>query len=187
MIQQIARTRDIKKLYFYFDKKKFKEPITNDFNEHKKYIERKNKDSEIIIKGKEDKYLNILYIDLLCDYEYNIMAYKSNMRAHFINLLISRGFNVKINNNINEVDKIERQNIIKEIKNDKLDNFEYDENNINYKNRKDILNIPNGKENEYKNFILCDNAFYSALNYRHLQYNIKDLEKEINKKERALI
>jgi hypothetical protein len=169
MIQQIARTRNIKKLRFIFLLKKFNNKYDIEYNELKNNISNRSEQGEKIINKKlNDEYieLNKIYLNLLTDYEYNNYAYKTNMRKHFIILLETRGFNVSYDNKKNILLDKKKEKIIKdEIIDNKLDNFIYDDSNYKQHKIKNMLKIPDGREDDYKYFFINNNCVNNALSY----------------------
>jgi len=189
MVQQVARTRNINKLYFIFLLKKFNKNNDITYDDLQKNISKRNNNAEQIINNnKEYENLNNLYLELYTDYNYNNYAYKSNMRGHFINILVSRGFNVIKDNTDNIlIDKKKKQIIKDEIIDNDLENFIYDETNEQYKDRKQILHIPDGKEEDYKYFFINKYCFYNALAYNNLFKDDIELKNIIDKRKDFLI
>ena len=148
-LQQIARCRNINTLYYLFDKKKFTfsdksyDDIVNDLYKQNvlgcRYFE-----DEV----KTDVY--VVYQDLLNKYMYNNHCYSSNKFAHFRTLLMERGFKIEFNNKFLRVSDKNMKELKKELKADKLDNFDVTQ----YPKIHKLLQVPDEKIDEYKEFYI---------------------------------
>ena len=147
-LQQIARCRNIEKLYFLFTKKDYTENRTT-YEEHKEYLKNINDYSLKEFKMLAPKDIYDLYYKLVCHYDYNELCYNTNKFGHFLNLLIKRGFDydeIRKKTYINVLE--EKEQLIK----DKYNNFDIENNK--YKKINDILNIPADKVNNYKDLFI---------------------------------
>jgi hypothetical protein len=180
-IQQIARCRNIEKLFFIFTNKKYKENYDT-FSDVKEKLKKVNDYSL-----KEFKFLTTqenynLYFELVCIYDYNNDCYNTNKFGHFINLLKLRGFDYKEEREFVSIDKFEIKKIKAGIKKEKLENFDINEN----KNKKinGILKVPEDEIDKYKDFFLNP---YLLMNHfsisKFYKDNDKDLKEELNLKD----
>jgi len=110
MVQQIARCRNIKKLYFLFTKKKYIEDKTT-YNEFKNKLSILNEYGNKEFKMLSTNDIYNIYFKLLCMYEYNNNCYNTNKFGHFINILIDRGFNYTINYSETKINALENKEI----------------------------------------------------------------------------
>lgn len=121
MVQQICRCRNIKKLYYYFNKKQFKDIKYSSFQELKDDILNLNKYGVKNFKLIGNDIIMNQYLEIISKIEYNKEAYKTNKYAHFLRLIIDRGFIV--NSIVKKNIKGQEKDIKKELKEEKLKNF----------------------------------------------------------------
>lgn len=150
MLQQISRTRNITKLYYYFENKYFE------------YCSYENiKDCRFInnnLYKLKEKYhgsygINDIttqrYFDLYCLLDYNNDCYNSNVFLHFLILLEQRGFIIK-----------EKYVAIGKISNNKKDlvkdylNSNFDITSVKARNIVKLLHLPKENMDKYRNLFL---------------------------------
>ena len=126
MVQQLTRCRNIKHLYYYFNKKRYSEPKYNNIEEVRedirnienygiekfKFLARHDKDSQ-------------LYEDLLVKYLYNQDAYETNKSLHFTDMIIKKGFKI-IDNNKYEDFRVNEKQVKAIYMNILMNEFEFD-------------------------------------------------------------
>lgn len=136
-LQQIARCRQINILYYLFDRKKYKHsPLTFDDIQYQTY--QQNILGCRYFKDEVDINQYIVYQDLLNKYQYNDYCYESNKFAHFRSLLIERGFIIDLNNKFLKVSDKKITELKKELKADKIDQFDVNK----YPTIHKILQVP---------------------------------------------
>ena len=121
MVQQITRCRNIKKLFYFFNKKKYTKPRFNNIEDVEQYVESVEKYGLRRFKyfSKNDSYAN-LYKKLLIRHLYDKDCFETNKALHFQNYIRKRGFVIIDNDRIGDYkcnDKIIKkvfQNILNE-------------------------------------------------------------------------
>jgi hypothetical protein len=181
MLQQIARCRNIEKLYFCFLNKSYKEDKTT-FEENKDRLKRQNDYSLKEFKLLASKDIYDLYFDLICDYDYNELCYKTNKFGHFLNLIIQRGFKYNYVKKETKYDVLEQKKDKKELREEKLENFDI---NINrYKKINEILKVPIDEVDDYKEYFIDSylllNHFYIT---KFVKYTDRAIKDELNNKD----
>jgi len=151
-LQQIARCRNITKLWYSFTRKTFK-PNDDTLESVKERIVEENTAGCGFFKMVCPEKMNEEYLTLLTMYEYNNTAYATNKFAHFIKLLDERGFN-RVNKQYQK-SKHNLREILKEFKQYKIDTF--DKNHSYIKKLNEILKIPDEEIDNYKELFLSRN------------------------------
>ncbi len=173
MYQQISRTRDIKHLYYYFQKKKFQygwyanlKEIENEFNEALDYCK------DIVEFEDEDNFTKNLYCDTLKYYKWNEDAYKTNKFSHLLNILENKGVIHK-----NQVLKLNNKKVFLEYQKAQrqltLNNFDPDNIFVKKQNEK-FLKMTQEEVIKYKELFL-DNYKLSA-HFYFCKYFFKDID-----------
>lgn len=199
MLQQIARTRNITKLKYYFVNKRLMPCKYKDiedciyYNKQIRKIENNYSEYDINKKYKEK------YFELYCLIDYKNDCYQSNMFLHFLNLLWARGFIVmnflNKSGRINNMKKNQKEEIINKYN---KDNFDY--NNQKVKKIAKILCLHSNEEiDKYKDVFLNDfslnkhfticNYFFKEKNYliNKIEYNDEMLIKKLKSYDNRLI
>lgn len=175
MIQQIARTRNIIKLYYFFETKCLYNPYYNNFDECKILNCDYKKLRDLYTKRygiKKQSYKD--YLNLYCILDYKKDCYKTNVFLHFIELLKDRGFNVRDEYfKTNYTDK----ETSKEKSNEKSKYLEeiFDVNSEYFKNLNRILKITKSEDLERFKPIICDNLKVSN-HFNLCNYFFKEIE-----------
>lgn len=194
MVQQIARCRNPTKVHIYYENPVSKFPKfynDEDLNLHIKdtidFFINNNSNLQNSIEG----FLGSCYYEVQKDILFKYDSFETSKYYHLLNILIKRGFKVKITGN-----KTDNKKILKELKDHRMEYEEQATLNefIKYKNneltKKDIVHrinyyfkIPEHEQKEYIEFY--NNPF---LRYHHLNYcsyikgeDIKELNEKINK------
>ena len=173
-LQQISRCRNIKNLYYYFNKKKFNhntqtlDDVIEELNNCKTTY-----NNLFAIVGQNDKQLQ--YMDLLSIITYNNNCYNTNKYAWFIKLLNHKGFIIcEGHNKVNKINKY-----LKEYKEYKYDSF--DPNAEHVKNLNKYFQIPDDELNNFKEIFLDShkkNEHFRFINYENLSSEL--LHEKIN-------
>jgi hypothetical protein len=159
MVQQIARCRDIKKLYFCFQKKQFT-PVK--FNTKEEcddyYLELYNYGNEFFDPLEQENNNNEkIFFEMLKYYYYKMDAYNSNKACHFKLIIEKRGF---ILNSKNKETKKITKDIAEDIKNKvmdfKLENFNIDSAQVQEFNEKYLGNLSKVQLLEFKDLFIED-------------------------------
>eukprot|EP00037_Helgoeca_nana_P019083 m.184818 g.184818 ORF g.184818 m.184818 type:complete len:269 (-) comp24710_c0_seq3:1455-2261(-) len=91
MLQQINRERSIVDVTFYFETRRCTPPEFSDLQQCRDFIQQQNtqalKQFEIVCPS-----LNQMFLGILGEIEYKFDCYKTNVYAHFLDLLGRRGF-----------------------------------------------------------------------------------------------
>jgi hypothetical protein len=180
MIQQIARCRNIKKLYFIFINKSYNDDLTT-FEDHKKDLKLCNDYSLKEFKLLSSLDIYNLYFELVCIYSYNELCYKTNKFGHFIKLINDRGFKYNMIMNNVDIDKKELIELKKDLLNEKLENF--DINNKKHMKLNEILKVPEDRIDEFKEYFIdsyrLSNHFIIS---RFMRDDYKTLKEDLNNK-----
>ena len=161
MVQQIARCRNIKHLYFYFNKKMVNDYAFSSIEDCKEYL--LEKDMNIVknnwCMGQESDD----YINLLVHYRYCKDAHNTNKFAHFINLIKQRGFIFNA-----QYKKVERGgNRLKQLEENreiKLENFDATADYVQRTN--EVLKVPQDKIEDYKEIFIDNYKVKEHLNIK---------------------
>lgn len=207
MIQQITRCRNITRVYLYFENIVTKANKYDNIDEvHKRYeyllhnfsIEchdaNKKKNNidysdfyeaveldENIFHEEIDKLFKRLFIQHI----YNLDSYNTNKKLHVIDIMKNRGFIINddrkniflCDSNTGKSDN--RKEILQEIKNEKLENFNIESFKVN--NLNEYLNIPVDKISDYADIFIDNNKFNEHMNisnyfFKHNYDNIINLD-----------
>ena len=162
-LQQISRCRNINILYYLFDRKKFLySPMT--------YSDQVNETYQMNLLGCRyfqedvDEQLYSVYEETLNKYTFNNYCYRSNKFAHFIDLLMSRGFKVDLNNKFLKVNDKKVGQLKKCLKADKIEQF----NILNYPKVHKILKVPDDRINEYMEYYIDPFKLTKHFNMMHM-------------------
>lgn len=172
MVQQIARCRNITKLYYYFSNKKYYH--NNDsFNDVGNQLTKTNAYSNTEFKFITDKTTYDNYFKLIVKYEYNNKSYNTNKFTHFLNILDERGF---IRNKVIEINIKSPKNFTKEIKDEiKAEkHLNFNPEDEKYKKLVEMLKIPNEDTYKYIEFFLENHKINNHFNI--INYMFEDLE-----------
>ena len=178
MLQQIARNRNISKLYYIFYKKKFTVCKFEDFKDVSLDIIDLQKSIDFEILCSKDE--NIFYLKILMYIRYNDDCYQTNKFSHFKNLLNQRGF--IDSTNYLRTDKTAMSKAEKDLKQNQEDNF--DPKDSKYDKVKEILDLHNNEDIEkYKDYFLNQNTLQNHFNFKKFffkneEYWKKYLEKQ---------
>jgi len=164
-LQQIARCRNIDKLYYLFDLKKFKNnPLTYADIQYQTYQQNILGCRYFKDELNTDQY--IIYLDLLTKYQYNDYCYESNKFAHFRALLIERGFIVDLSNKFLKITDKKVAELKAELKADKIEHFNIN----NYQDIHKILQVPEDMISDYTEFYIDRfklNKHFNLMNMVH--------------------
>lgn len=180
MYQQINRTRNIDKIYFYINPSIKHNVIKyNSIEETEKYFKNAVENFEniqltnictILDENDKLKIIENSFFKLFCHNEYIKNIYNNNKESHFKKKLEECGFIIKILGQYEKINK-ELKKEMKKIKEENVDdkfnkyiedfeNPEYDD----YEKRRKILNIEINNVNDYKEYITNKYAFEQHLN-----------------------
>lgn len=137
MLQQVARCRDIKQLYYCFNKQKFKANTYStilDATEHVKII-KEITISEFDVLDEQENYRQEIFNELYIDYIYKQDIYNTNKYIHFKLLLESRGY-ILSNNEIKKTSVVDKEKINEDVEKYKIDTFDINSNQIQEFNKK---------------------------------------------------
>ena len=200
MLQQIARCRNITKLWFLFDKKDFRENTENLENVRDYLIECNSLGCNTfgLVSNEE---ITELYMELLSKFEYNYGCFRTNKFAHFLKLLDERGFKRIIQYGLTNEPYIRGNTIIyphkeitkiqMKIKAEKIENFDI---KTEFNQRiNEILKIPEEKAHEYAEYFIDNDKLlkhfniskYLTSNKDTLLENLEDTEEFNTKKIRT--
>ena len=103
MVQQITRCRNIKKLFYFFNKKKYSNPRFNNIEEVREHVLSVEKYGIRRFKyySKKDEYAE-LYTKLLTKHLYDKDCFDTNKALHFQNYIKKRGFVIVDNYKIDD-------------------------------------------------------------------------------------
>ena len=162
MIQQIARCRNIIKLYFCFQKKEFTREEYNNLDHCRKEMKLKNdfSNKEFFPLTDEEKERENLFNMLYTDYKYKMDCFNTNKAVHFKNLLYNRGFNIIYNLQITE--KPDKKEIGEIILNWKLEEFNIDSPHLISFNEK-YLNLTNTQLIDIKDLFIDDELLRNVI------------------------
>ena len=195
MVQQIARCRNINKLYYHFEKKDFKySDITPNqvLEENKKILDygmyNENKTLETTFKL-IDADLERKYLDLFSKFEYEEICYNTNKHAHFIKLLEQRGFILTDNKTKKNFHNKKEKEEEKEFDDEDIDKFFKLTNN---KKILDMLGLSKNDEVIKENFDLIKsyNFFSIYLSCKYLFFENrtdKNLLEDISEKDEFIL
>jgi hypothetical protein len=183
MVQQITRCRNIKKLFYFFNKKKYSTPRFNNIEECREHILGVEKYGIRRFKyfSKKDEYAE-LYTKLLTKHLYDKDCFETNKALHFQNYIKKRGFVIVNNYKIDNYrckDKIIKE-VFQKILNDNFNcKSEWVENANKYlglKNEKDFI--------YYKEFFTDKKLLKDHFNIANYFFkNKKEIREDIKYKE----
>lgn len=164
-LQQISRCRNINELYYCFNVKTFKyndmdlnDIIDQTYNKNilgSRYFEDEVKTADYDI-----------YIDTLNKYLYNNNCYDTNKFSYFRKLLTDRGINIKEFIKYKAISP-KQGLIVKEIKQDKHDNFDI----TKHSSIQHILKIPDDKINDHIDLFIDQYKLQQHFNISSLLFN----------------
>ena len=165
MIQQIARCRNIKILYFCFQKKKFKSCTYIDKQECINIMKEKQEysNTEFDILNKDERERQDLFNDIYVDYLYKQDCYNTNKYCHFKLLMQKRGFNVIYYNK--KTTKENKEKINDDILKFKLETFNIDDEYIQDFNEK-YLNLTRAQLLSVKDLFISDELMNKTFNLK---------------------
>lgn len=194
LYQQINRTRNIDKIYFYIDPS-----IKHDIIKYKtiekteEYFKNAidNFESIDLLKeccniDDERKIIENSFFKLFCYNEYVKNIYNNNKESHFKMILHKKGFIIK---NIGKCEKIsnelkkEMKETIKNNNDNKFEKYVENYNELEYEDfeqRRKYLNIEIEKVNDYKEYIINKNAIEKHLNIINYFKSDEVINKKIN-------
>ncbi len=186
MLQQIARTRNIIELKYYFEAKRINPPTYKDLDDCKFFNNEVKK-----IKTSFDNYNFInkkvrnMYFNLYCMTEYKVDCYRTNTSLHFIILLQERGF--KVQNGLLKIKGVNPFSKKETVKEYLVDNF--DIKSVKVKNLAKLLNLKTEQKIiEYQKVFLSQKEIeehFAICNY--LYKDNDDLTNKLNKSDDMLI
>ncbi len=165
MVQQIARTRNIKQINYIFFKKSFKTEKFINIQETYEYI-KKIDDYAVweMLSSKED---NDIWMKVMSVIMYNNDCYDTNKFAHFRNLLQSRG--VILNSSIGQTGMSVLSKMKKDYKDEQLENF--DKNHPKIQEINELLKIPKEHMEAHKELFIFEKK--RTQNQMSIKYVIK--------------
>ena len=183
MVQQITRCRNIKKLFYFFNKKKYSNPRFNNIEEVREHVLAVEKYGIRRFKyySKKDEYAE-LYTKLLTKHLYDKDCFDTNKALHFQNYIKKRGFVIVDNYKIDDYrckDKIIKE-VFQKILND---NFNYKSEWVERANK--YLNLKQEKDFiYYKEFFTDKKLLKDHFNIANYFYkDKKDIREYIKDKE----
>jgi len=186
MVQQVSRCRNITKLQYLFSKKKYTHNNVT-LEELDEFFNYCNTDSIGYFKEMTDVNTTTNYINLLSKYTYQNMCYGTNKFAYFLSILEKRGFNITY---IYEKTIAQIATELKELKNDKLNEFDSDFLSASAQKINEYLHLPDDKIEQYKelfinrqqlddHFTMC--KYLNNNNVDHLEDLIQNKDFNCNK------
>ena len=171
MVQQLSRERNIKNLFYYFDKKKFTVCKYADMEECREEMTTKNKYALIQFEILDGSY-NDLFFDMLIDYEYKMDCFNTNKFLHFLQIIKSRGIEI-ITNEANSV-HLQTDYINKTAQKLRCENYDVDSDYVISIN--EYLNMNKQYREEHKELFINPNLLCN--HFTICDYFIKN--KEVN-------
>ena len=176
MIQQIARVRNIKKLYYCFINKTISQPMYNNLDECIKCLKYSKNLAikEFQLTGCSDDKTNF-YINYLASVEYRLDCYNTNKSYHFRKLLKDRGFIEKKIKYLAPIktDKKKELEVKEAINMIKMEDYDKYTKEINT-----FLNIPKDKLKDYSKLFLDPFELNRHFNIRKFFYKY-DLSEDV--------
>ena len=179
MVQQVARCRNIIELKYLFLKKKLSYSDVS-FEDTKQLVIDEDKYASYEFQLNCSEIVNKQYLNLLARFEYDNICYSTNKFAHFIKLLLERGFIIETEEKYTSKDKL--SNLLKEAKQLKEEDFSIDNPSVKEINK--ILKIPTEEIENYKQYFLNPHLLEQHFNlckFRNIDQDtlkIKITEKE---------
>jgi len=177
MIQQATRCRDIKHLYYYFDKKEFKQPKYQDWDICQTLRQRDKAYADLNFNPFDPCSLQLeeLFFNMETLYLYRNDCYNSNKFIHFRLLLRKRGFIVKLD--FLTKGRVDLKKKSAELQEERFKNFKCDDPRVQELNQ--YLEFTDNQLCQFKE-VLCNTklltAFFKLLKYE--KYKNSDLKKE---------
>tara|TARA_R110000824_G_scaffold74028_2_gene188469 strand:+ start:2965 stop:6039 length:3075 start_codon:yes stop_codon:yes gene_type:complete len=166
MLQQVSRCRNIEKLYFCFQKKKFNKAKYNSIEECRDANTElvKFANGEFNARGNWETRCAELFSELYIDYLYKQDAYNTNKYVHFKVLLTERGFNVF--SPFLKTDDVEQKKINTAVRTWKEEELDLDSEYVRNFNERYLGNLTKPQLEEIKNIFIVDGLYsaYSSLN-----------------------
>jgi hypothetical protein len=165
MLQQVARTRNIIELKYYFENKRLNPPMYKDLedcefvNRNILKLEKQNKkvydpcDPSTFLNSYQrlNKKVKDIYFKLYCMVDYKNDCFKTNISLHFILLLKERGF--EINNDFLKIKGVDIKDKIEVVNSHLIENFDIE--GVKVKNLAKLLNLQTKEKiEEYKKVFL---------------------------------
>lgn len=148
MVQQIARTRNIKQINYIFFKKIFQQEKFIDIKETHEYIKKIDDYAVWEMLGSQED--NDIWMKVMSVIMYNNDCYDTNKFAHFRNLLHERG--VILDSSIGRTGMSTLAKMKKDYKDDQLENFDKDHPKVQEIN--ELLKIPKDKMDDFKELFI---------------------------------
>jgi len=171
MVQQIARIRNITKLYYCFPEKTVSTPIYNNYNECYNIL-KTGQDSNINEFNLMLNEHSIEYLKMLSTINYKNDCYNVNKFYHFKLILKQRGFVDRINFYNTNNDKTGDKKINEIIKQQKIDNIE----DLTKHPLNKYLNIPADIINDYVDLFVDSFKLSQHLNIKKMFYKFNDTD-----------
>lgn len=147
MVQQIARCRSIKKLYYYFKRKTLNEYCFNNVDEAEQYLLKVDKEVHLLQYQKSCETTFKQFLELYSRFLYNEDCHNTNKFAHFLNLCQERGF--IIDKKYKQEDK-KKSKYMKDLEeNEKLKIENFNPNTTSAQKLNEILKLPQDVMREY--------------------------------------
>jgi hypothetical protein len=179
MVQQIARCRDIEKLYFCFQKKKFN---NCKFNTKKEcddyYLELYNYGNEFFDPlDKENNDNEKIFYEMLKYYYYKMDAYNTNKACHFKVIIENRGFNLNSKNKATtKITKDKAEDIKNKVMDFKLETFDIDSEMVQEFNEKYLGNLAKKQLLEFKDLFIEDGLANDVFKLKaYFEYGAKNM------------
>ena len=181
MVQQLTRERQLTEINIFYPSTTSKIALFDDNNKcevsQSKLLQNFNnmyeitfddyEEDEISIKEDHEEIFNHLNTSLV----YKMDCLNTNPKLHLINILKSRGFDVRYTITIERDESIDNKDIREEIKQEKLESFTLED--TRHKELNEILRIPTKKVEPYKELFINKTELTKHFNY--CSYFFKDI------------
>ena len=175
MIQQIARCRNIDKLFYLFSKKKYTFS-SNTYQDIKQDVYMNNLlGCRYFEMGINESKVYKEYQELLVSYVYNDDCYKTNKFAHFRKLLMDRGMKLELHVKHNKFKSDRLKELTKAEKQKLIDEFDIK----NYQHIQKLLKIPTDSINKYIEYYIDDNLRNKHFNLCRYIYKFDEMKYEL--------
>ena len=179
MLQQIARCRDIKHLYYCFDKKQFKESEFIDFNHCEGILKEKKEWADLQFGAIEDAEIERqnLFNKLFVKYKYKIDCFNTNKYVWCKKLLSDRGFEMNkiIYSKPEEMTPAELKQKKETIEQFKLENLDFESEKIQDFNEKYLGKLKLEQLKELTDLFVKDDLMFGFFGLK------KYMEQSLNK------
>ena len=140
MVQQVARCRKIKTLYYHFEKKQMNEYSFDNVDEAKEYLLSVDKEIKALKYQKSSEEAFERFLELYSRFLYNEDAHNTNKYAHFISIARERG--IIMNPKLEKEDKKRRNFRADKKENKKIQIKNFDPTTTSAQKLNEVLQLP---------------------------------------------